>query len=150
MFRLTVRSCRDGRIAARIIQRDGELFVLDWGDPVVVADAARRILTGGFEVEWDGSERTATPDGPALLGQLALHYASHGWLVFADEPGWAKVQRGDGTFDGEDRDVTERLSASSAPPKMPLLVLPTGPDAEDTTTEEVTLMPTELRAPIKV
>jgi hypothetical protein len=135
LFRLTVRSHRDDRVAARIIEQDGELFVLDWGDPALIEDAARRVLHGGFVVTWDGTEQTAVPGSPAMLGHLALHYASHGWLVFADEPGVPRLAR------VIDHDVTEAM------PRLPILsVPPPDPtDPEDFTTEE--LGPSDPRDP---
>jgi hypothetical protein len=127
VFRLTVRSHRDGRVAARIIEQDGELFVLDWGDPALIEDAARRVLHGGFVVTWEGTEQTAVPGSPAMLAQLALHYASHGWLVFADEPGVPRLAR------VTEHDVTEAM------PRLPTLFFPAvdPTDAEDSTTEEL-------------
>jgi hypothetical protein len=91
VLRLTLRSGRDGRLLARIIERDGVLFVLDFGDPAVVADASRRVLHGGFGVPWEGTTEVALPGHPALLRYLALHYASAGFLVFVDEPGHPRL-----------------------------------------------------------
>lgn len=90
MLRLTLRSGRDGRLLARIVDRDGAAFVLDYGDPDVVADASRRVLHGGFSVRWQGAVEQAAPGAPGLLRQLALHYASQGLLVFVDEPTWLR------------------------------------------------------------
>lgn len=86
MLRLTLRSGHDGRLLARIIERDGVLFVLDFGDPMVVSDASRRVLHGGFGVSWQGKAEVALPGTPMLLRQLALHYASAGLLAIVDEP----------------------------------------------------------------
>ncbi|MEZ4237542.1 MAG: hypothetical protein R3F59_15630 [Myxococcota bacterium] len=91
MLRLTLRSGRDGRLLARIVERDGVLFVLDFGDPVVLRDASRRALHAGFTVEWQGHQQTATPSHPHLLRHLALHYAAQGLLVFVDEPDYPRA-----------------------------------------------------------
>ena len=135
MIRLTVRSRRDGRLAARVIERHGELWVADWGDPSVVIDVSRRILTGGFEVSWDGVQQVAVPGSAAMLRHLALHYATHGWLVFAEDP----ERRPDQPHtEVEDRDETELV------PGTRLALLPTiQPDMEEQTTEE-TRMPREF------
>jgi hypothetical protein len=90
VLRLTLRSGSDGRLLARVIERDGVLFVLDFGDPAMLADASRRVLQGGFTVEWQGAVETAHPNNPALLRQLALHYATRGLLAFVDEPDWPR------------------------------------------------------------
>lgn len=86
MLRLTLRSNRDGRLLARLIERDGLLFVLDFGDPKVVSDVSRHVLHGGFNVTWQGRSEIALPGTAALFRQLALHYAASGLLVFVDEP----------------------------------------------------------------
>lgn len=93
MLRLTVRSGRDGRLLARLIDRDGVMFVLDYGDPSLLSDASRKVLHGGFAVSWQGVNETAIPHNPALLRQLALFYASQGLLVCVDEPDWPRIAR---------------------------------------------------------
>ncbi len=90
MLRLTLRSGHDGRLLARIVDRDGIAFVLDYGDPEVVADASRRVHHGGFAVRWQGALEQASAGAPGLLRQLALHYAALGYLVFVDEPTWPR------------------------------------------------------------
>ena len=91
MLRLTLRSGRDGRLLARVVEREGLMFVLDFGDPVLMADASRRVLHGGFAVEWQGRNETAQPGASALMRQLALFYAAQGGLVFVDEPDWPRA-----------------------------------------------------------
>ena len=86
MLRLTVRSGRDARLLARVVERDGVAFVLDYGDPATVADASRKLLHGGFRAAWAGGVETAVPGSPAVLRQLALHYVEQGLLVVVDEP----------------------------------------------------------------
>lgn len=90
MLRLTLRSRRDGRLQARIVDRDGVLFVLDFGDQAILTDASRRVLHGGFTVSWQGTDETANAGNPALFRQLALYYAAHGFLVWVDEPDWPR------------------------------------------------------------
>lgn len=110
MLRLTLRSGRDGRLLARIVERDGVLFVLDYGDPQVVLDASRRVLHGGFGIGWEGETETALPGHPALLRQLALHYAEVGLLVFIDEPGYPRDAMADMPVVGVGEEQTELLS----------------------------------------
>jgi hypothetical protein len=115
VLRLTLRSGRDGRLLARIIERDGVLFVLDFGDPVVVSDASRRVLHGGFGVPWEGSTEVALPGHPALLRHLALHYAASGLLVCVDEPGHPRLGELSLSLAGSsDVEQTEILSVSES------------------------------------
>lgn len=93
MLRLTVRSGRDGRLLARVVDRDGVMFVLDYGDRSLLSDASRKVLHGGFNVSWQGGVETAVPGNAALLRQLALFYASQGLLVCVDEPDWPRKAR---------------------------------------------------------
>ncbi len=88
MLRLTLRSGRDGRMLARVIDRGGDAFVLDYGDPVVVRDVSRRLLRGGFSVWRGGTWVTATPRHPEMIHLLASYYCCEGLLVFLDEPTW--------------------------------------------------------------
>jgi hypothetical protein len=90
LLRLTLRSGRDGRLLARIVDRDGVAFVLDYGDPSIVADASRKVLHGGFRVAWGGVVQTVGPGMPHLLRMLAVHYAESGLLVAVDEPDWPR------------------------------------------------------------
>lgn len=93
MLRLTVRSGRDGRLLARVVDRDGVMFVLDYGDRSILSDASRKVLHGGFNVSWQGGVETAVPGNAALLRQLALFYAQQGLLVCVDEPDWPRKTR---------------------------------------------------------
>ncbi|MCB9687048.1 MAG: hypothetical protein H6735_18555 [Alphaproteobacteria bacterium] len=86
LLRLTLRSSTDGHLLARVIEREGTAFVLDYGDPRVVAEASRLVLQGGFKVRWQDREETAVSGSPSMLRQLALHFAAQGHLVFVDEP----------------------------------------------------------------
>ena len=88
MLRLTLLSNRDGRFLARIIDRDGFAFVLDFGDRRVIDDATQRILHG-FTMWRYGSLVSAVPQTPELIITLADYYAREGLLVFLDEPMWA-------------------------------------------------------------
>jgi hypothetical protein len=90
VLRLTLRSGRDGRLLARIVDRDGVAFVLDYGDPAVVADASRKVLHGGFQVVWGGTVENVGAGTPNLFRMLAVHYAESGLLVAVDEPGWPR------------------------------------------------------------
>lgn len=90
MLRLTLRSADDGRVLARVVDRDGTVFVLDHGEPDTVAEAAQLVLHGGFQVTWQGVVDTAVPRTPQFLQRLALHWAGQGHLVFVDEPDWPR------------------------------------------------------------
>jgi len=87
MVLLTVRSGRDGRLLARIVEKDGHPFVLDVGERRVIDDATQRLLKG-FTMFRMGGLVTATPQTPELLNLLAEFYASEGGLVAFDEPDW--------------------------------------------------------------
>jgi hypothetical protein len=90
VLRLTLRSAADGRVLARVVDRDGLVFVLDHGEPAAVAEAAQLVLHGGFQVTWQGTVDTALPRTPQFLQRLALHWVSRGDLVFVDEPDWPR------------------------------------------------------------
>lgn len=90
MLRLTLRAALDGRVLARVVDRDGTAFVLDHGEPSWVAEAAQLVLHGGFQVSWQGVVDTAVPRTPTFLQRLALHWAGQGHLVFVDEPDWPR------------------------------------------------------------
>jgi len=104
VLRLTLRSGRDGRFLARIIDRNGGAFVLDYGDPDTIDDVSERVLRGGFQALVRGSWQTATPQHPEMVLLLAHYYAHKGMLVFLDEPSYA----------GRTETVEERL-----PPERP-------------------------------
>jgi len=86
LLRLTIRSGRDGRFLARVIDRDVGAFVLDYGDPSVVAEISERALRGGFQAWVSGRFQTAAPRDPHMLLLLAHRYAEEGYLVFLDQP----------------------------------------------------------------
>ena len=99
MLRLTLRSGRDGRFLARVIDRNGGAFVLDYGDPQTIDDVSHRVLRGGFQAMVRGQWQTATPQHPEMVLLLAHYYAHKGMLVFLDEP----------SFSGRSETVEERL-----------------------------------------
>ena len=84
MLRLTVRQIGTSRLLVRIVEHDGSLVVLDYGDRATVEDAMRRVGQGRFSVAWEGQAHTAQP-GPGMLRLLALHYATAGHLVEVTE-----------------------------------------------------------------
>jgi len=90
VIRLTLRDGRDGRLLARIVDRDSSALVLDYGDPETIAGASRLVRQGGFSVMWQGAVEEAAPGAPGLLRHLAMHYAASGALVFVDEPTWPR------------------------------------------------------------
>ncbi|MCB9676749.1 MAG: hypothetical protein H6737_16655 [Alphaproteobacteria bacterium] len=85
MLRLTLRAREDARFLARIIERDGFAFVLDYGDSSMVADASERIARG-FSLWRGGKLETVSPSSPDLLPLLAEFYAQEGLLVSLEEP----------------------------------------------------------------
>ena len=88
MLRLSVRSSETGVLLARVVQRKGSTFVLDFGDPDTIADANRRIARG-FSLWRMGRFIEARPNDGRILTYLAEHYAAEGRLVAFEEPGWA-------------------------------------------------------------
>lgn len=88
MLRLTLRSGKDGRYLARIVDRGGFPFVLDFGDQRIIEDASQRLLHG-FTMWRYGRLVTAPPGDPEMMHLLADFYAGEGLLVFLDEPNWA-------------------------------------------------------------
>lgn len=109
MTRLTLRSGRSGQLLARFIEEDERVFVLDLGDPTVVADGARR-LAHGITLWRMGELMEAPPNDPNLLPFLAEYYAGEGMLVWYEEPTWAR--RLDESFDGGD-EPTEVIDPSA-------------------------------------
>lgn len=107
MLRLTLRDSRDGRLLARVIDRDGYAFVLDYGDRQLVADAARKVMQGGFMVRWEDSLEEAVPGQPTFLRSLAMHYASEGLLVSVDEPTWTRRAPARRILFGEEENTVE-------------------------------------------
>ena len=89
MLTLTLRSSTDGRFLARIVEQQGTVFVLDYGDRRVIDDATQRI-NKGFTVFRAGKLVRATPRDPDLMLFLGDYYAGEGFLVFLEEPRWSK------------------------------------------------------------
>ncbi|MCO4743366.1 MAG: hypothetical protein KC912_01170 [Proteobacteria bacterium] len=87
MIRLTLRSGRDGRFLARVIEQNGFPYVLDFGDERIIDDVGQR-LHHGFTMWRFGRLVTAAPGDPDLLLLLSEFYSGEGLLVFLDEPGW--------------------------------------------------------------
>jgi hypothetical protein len=87
MLRLTLRSRKDGRLLARIIDSGGNPFVLDMGDRRIIDDAHQRILHG-FTLLRYTELYTIHPQDPDFLVYLADYYAHEGLLVFFEEPNW--------------------------------------------------------------
>lgn len=88
MLTLTLRSYADGRYLARIVEQDGEVFVLDHGDSQMIADAVQRIQRG-FTVMRGGSVQRIAPRQEGMLVALADHYAGESLLVAFEEPLWS-------------------------------------------------------------
>ena len=85
---MTLRSGRDARFLARIVETGTTPFVLDWGDPRFIDDAQQR-LAHGFTMWQHGRLVTAHPSDADFLMLLAELYCSEGLLVELDEPMWA-------------------------------------------------------------
>jgi hypothetical protein len=89
VLRLTLRARDDARFLARIIERDGFAFVLDYGDAAMVADASERVARG-FSLWRDGKLETVPASSPELLPLLAEFYAQEGLLVALEEPSFTE------------------------------------------------------------
>lgn len=87
MLRLTLRSGRDARFLARIVETGTGPFVLDWGDKRFIDDAQQRLLHG-FTMWQHDRLVTAHPQDADFLMLLAELYCSEGLLVELDEPTW--------------------------------------------------------------
>lgn len=113
MLTLTLRAPRDGRFLARIVERTGSVFVLDFGDPGLIDDATQRIHRG-FTVFRGGQLIKAAPRDKDLLVLLADYYAGEGLLVSLEEPLWAMRDRSleDMLADRADEDSEAELSQS--------------------------------------
>jgi len=91
---LTLRSGRDGRFLARIVDRGGFAFVLDFGYQRVIDDVSQRLLKG-FTMWRMGTLVTAVPQQSEMLQLLAEFYAHEGLLVSYEEPNWPRDGVGD-------------------------------------------------------
>jgi hypothetical protein len=125
MQRLTLRDPSDNRFLARIVDRDGFAFVLDFGDANTIADASRKVAHGFTLGTGPGAEHVPA-NSADILEKLALHYLHEGLDVSLDKPA-AKVHGR--VFD--DPDVT-RMAVREARPAFP-------PPEPDEHTEQVTL-----------
>ncbi|MCA9570458.1 MAG: hypothetical protein KC656_21590 [Myxococcales bacterium] len=85
MQRLTLRAAEDSRFLARIVERDGFAFVLDYGDPEMIADATDRI-NRGFSVLVSGHLEHVAPGAADLMPRLAAFYEADGLLVSLETP----------------------------------------------------------------
>ncbi len=92
MLRLTLRSSEDGQYLARVIDQGFSPFVLDFGEPGVIADIAQRLQHGFTMFRWGRVVQVPARD-PEMLLLLAEHYAAQGLLVFVDEPNWPGRER---------------------------------------------------------
>ncbi len=147
MLRLTLRSASDGRVLARVVDRDGSVFVLDHGEAASVAEAAQLVLHGGFQVSWQGTVDTAVPRTPNFLQRLALHWVGQGHLVFVDEPDWPRR----GGIDPQDVPRVDEVGTGGPMPLSANLDLlesltlddPVGPNDLDAETEIVSRVDAE-------
>lgn len=87
MLCLTLRSGRDGRLLARVVETGGRPFVLDFGDRRVISDLVQRIAHGFSVIRGDRLVQVP-PDAADMVEQLATFYAAEGVLVFLEEPTW--------------------------------------------------------------
>jgi hypothetical protein len=87
MVRLTLRSGKDGRYLARVVDSGGFPFVLDFGDDRIIDDAHQKLLHG-FTMWRFGELMTVTPQDPDVVALLADFYVGEGLLVAFEEPNW--------------------------------------------------------------
>jgi len=137
MLRLTLRSGKDGRFLARIIDSEGFPFVLDIGDPQIIDDAQQRTLHG-FTMWRYGQLINAHPQDANFLLYLADYYSHEEMLVFFEEPNW----------DGRGKRAEDDLSEAPPVPAAFALVdhAPTSANAPPEPEEESDLLedaPTE-------
>ncbi len=85
MFRLTLRSARDGRFLARVVDQGSGPFVLDFGDNRIIDDLAQH-LQHGFTLWRFGQLVITSPDDDNFMVLLAEFYAKEGLLVFLEDP----------------------------------------------------------------
>lgn len=151
MLRLTVRSGKDGRFLARIVDSGaGHPFVLDFGDKRIIDDVQQRLLHG-FTMWRFGKLVSATPQDPDILQFVAEFYAGEGLLVAFEEPTWSgREQLLDERFPAPPTDLgvlgdfrppePTREAAPEPPAGPPLLDLPDLADlGDDPSTELVDL-----------
>jgi hypothetical protein len=118
MLRLTLRSGKDGRFLACIVDRGGFPFVLDFGDPRIIDDAQQRLLHG-FTMWRFGQLVNVPPPDPNMVVLLADFYVGEGLLVAVEEPTWS----------GREAPV-----AAPPAPLFPIEALPAElPERDDTT-----------------
>ncbi len=137
MMRLTLRSGKDGRFLARIVESgSAHPFVLDFGDRRIIDDVQQR-LHKGFTMWRFGQLVQTAPQDPELLFLLAEFYCGEGLLVAFEEPTWP----------GRESTLDERIPVpavdralfGAAPDTLRTIV----PDRDDAT--EFTKVPTEDR-----
>lgn len=116
MFRLTLRSRKDGRFLARIIERDGFAFVLDYGDPDTVADASERVARG-FSVFHEGSTKNVPPASKELLPRLADYYEAEGLLVKLEEQHVQSMAPQPSPYTSTHAPLADALPGRSLPPR---------------------------------
>ena len=119
MLRLTLRSGKDGRFLARVIDPGGFPFVLDFGDSRVIDDAHQKLLHG-FTMWRFGELMTITPQDPNIVALLADYYVGEGALVEFEEPNWpgresGSVEQGQPASVPSVEESWDAVSANGAP-----------------------------------
>lgn len=137
MMRLTLRSGKDGRFLARIVESgSSHPFVLDFGDRRIIDDVQQR-LQKGFTMWRFGTLVQTSPQDPELLFLLAEFYCGEGLLVAFEEPTWP----------GREATLDERIPVPAADRAMfgatPDTLRTVVPDRDDAT--EFAKVPNEDR-----
>ncbi len=107
MFRLTLRSARDGRFLARVVDQGSGPFVLDFGDDRIIDDLSQH-LQHGFTLWRFGQLVITSPDDANFMALLAEFYAKEGLLVFLEDP--ESLDEGEGSAEqvGDDEFTEDR------------------------------------------
>lgn len=115
MMRLTLRDGRTGELLARVVADQGEPFVLDLGDPVVIAGVRER-LRQGFQLDRGVHQEQVRPHSRDLLVRLAELYLRSGMLVALEEPTWMGRRRQDSVeVDPLEDEETEMVEVEDLP-----------------------------------
>ncbi|MBN2800282.1 MAG: hypothetical protein JXX28_14170 [Deltaproteobacteria bacterium] len=153
MLQLTLYSSEDGKFLARIVDRGTRAFVLDYGVPQVIGDAAQRVQHG-FTMWQHGQLISAHPEDPHLLRHLAAFYANEGMLVFFEEPDWpgraddessVELQPGLQVLRGRDEDEHNEALEDGDTELLSLADLPDASDALEQDLELDELLDAPLR-----
>lgn len=148
MMRLTLRSGRDGRFLARIIDAgNGRPFVLDFGDRRIIDDVQQR-LQHGFTMWRFGQLVSAQPQDADVLSHLAEFYVGERLLVALEEPTWSgrtstldermPIPEADRALFGIGPASPERTEIAAAPAVRPAVIVEVAGVPDDIVADDAT------------